>query len=213
MDAESLQKSDRRRSRCLDVFLVVSIIFLFVALTAVAAGGVITVRELRSKLDSTRPPVQFETLKQSEDTPDPAYKMQNFVYLEMTSSKLETSTVPLAQVFYGASTSVGSNFMFDQKQNSLTPLKAGTYFLYIDLNITCNHNCSKGVLTVSVDDKLTCEVKLPDLADITPVTRKCWTVMRLDGQKLFTQMTVPKAGLKNWQLELKGSGIGMFHVA
>ncbi len=121
-----------------------------------------------------------------------------------------TSTMQWAPVSYGAGNSVGSNFMFDPDQNSLQPLRVGTYFIYIDLNLTCTYNCSPGILTVRLDNKLTCEVDLP--ADSTPVSKKCWTVSQIDGQKLLAQMIVPKEGLREWKLELTGSGFGMFLV-
>ncbi|XP_041790072.1 uncharacterized protein LOC121604578 [Chelmon rostratus] len=210
MDVESLQRSGRRSRGCLDVFLVMSIIFLFVAVAAVAVGGVMVVLELRSKLESVRPP--FEHAKFTGETPDPAYKMQNFAYLEAVSSDLKTSTMKWAPVAYGAGTSVGSNFLFDAHQNSLKPERVGTYFMYVELNLTCTYNCTAGLLSVQVGDKLTCKVELPAVADATPVTRKCWTVSQVDRQKLFTQMTVPKEGLQDWKLELSSSRFGMYLV-
>lgn len=116
----------------------------------------------------------------------------------------------LSKVYYGEGTSVGGNFEFDEQQWFLRPRKDGIYFIYIDLNFTCTYNCTSGLLSVKLDNELTCEVKLPSVADSTPVTKKCWTVRRLERQKLFMQMTVPKVGLDNWKLELKGSGLGMF---
>ncbi|XP_044046890.1 uncharacterized protein LOC122873789 [Siniperca chuatsi] len=212
MDVESLQKSGRRRGGCLDIFFFISIMFLFVAVTAMAAGGVIVVMELRSKLESSPPSFEFETSKLTGDTPYPAYKMQNFVYLEASSSELKTSTMHWAPVHYANGMSVGSNFLFDSEQNSLKPKRVGTYFIYINLNLTCTYNCSAGLLSVSVDDKLTCEVELPDVVDSTPVSRKCWTVSWINGERLLTQMTVPEAGLQNWKLELSSSRFGMFLV-
>ncbi|XP_034752483.1 uncharacterized protein LOC117959437 [Etheostoma cragini] len=213
MDTESLQTSGRRRGSCLDVFLVGSIILLFVTVVAVAAGGVMVVMELRSELQSkcARPPVEFETSKLSGITPDPAYKMQNFAYLEAGSSKLENSTMHWAAVNYGTGRSVGSNFLFNEKQHWLKAEKDGTYFIYIELNLSCTYDCNAGILRVKVGDKLTCEVELPAVADSTPVSKKCWTVSQLNGQKLLTEMIVP-TGLQNWKLELSGSKFGMFLV-
>ncbi|XP_068448677.1 uncharacterized protein [Clinocottus analis] len=210
MDVESLQKSGRRRGSCLDVFLVVSVIFLLVAVTAGAAVGVMVVMELRSKLE--RPSFLLEGSKLSGDRLDHTYKMQNFVYLEAISSELKTSTMQWAPVNFDAISSVGSNYLFDSEQHSLKAERTGNYFMYISLNFTCTFNCSAGLLTVHVADKLTCEVQLPAVADSTPVSRKCWTVSQLQGQKLLTQMTVPKEGLENWRLELGSSGLGMFLV-
>lgn len=212
MDVESLQKSDRRRRSCLDVFLVTSVIFLFVAVAAVAVGGLMAVIDLRSKLEPARPSYESEASKLSGDAPDSAYKMQNFAYLEVTSSELKTSTMQWAPVAYGDVTSVGSNFLFDTQQNFLKPERVGTYFMFIDLNLTCTFNCTAGHLSVHVGNKLTCEVELPAVADKTPVSRKCWAVSHIDGEKLFAQMTVPKEGLQDWKLELSSSRFGMFLV-
>lgn len=115
-------------------------------------------------------------------------------------------------IHYGEGTSLGSNFVFDADQNSLMPKHVGTYFIYIDLNLTCTYNCSAALFSVHVSDKLTCDVQLPAVADSRTVIRKCWTVSQIDQQSLFAQMTVPKEGLENWRLELRGSGLGMFHV-
>ncbi len=79
MDVESLQKSGRRRGSCLDIFVVMSIIFLFMALAAVAVIGTMFAVEVRSKLDTTRQSITVgtETSKLTGDTPDPAYKVNN----------------------------------------------------------------------------------------------------------------------------------------
>ncbi|XP_059191924.1 uncharacterized protein LOC131973841 [Centropristis striata] len=211
MDVESLQKSGHRRGRCLDVFLVGSVIFLFVAVAVVTAGGLMLVMQLHSKQDAPRPYFEYQASQQTGQTPDSTFKAQNFAYLEALSSELRTSTVKLDSIPYGTGTSVGSNFEFDSQQHSLTPKEAGTYFIYIELSLTCTHNCSSGHLSVHVGDKLTCEVELPDRVDSTPVSRKCWTVSQLQKEKLLTQMTVPKE-LENWKLELGSSGLGMFLV-
>lgn len=128
------------------------------------------------------------------------------------AGELKTSTVHWTSFEYGEGTSVGSNFIFNPDENSLMPKAVGTYFIYIDLNLTCTYNCGAGLLSVHVGDKLTCEVELPAVADSTVVTRKCWTVSLVQGGRLLTQMTVPKEGLGNWRLESSGSGLGMFLV-
>ncbi|CAJ1053189.1 uncharacterized protein LOC117815251 [Xyrichtys novacula] len=213
MDTESLQSSDRRRGRCLDIFLVVSNIFLFVALIAVAAGGVMCVIELRSKIETSRPPVLGNPSKSKGDPLYQTYKMNNFAYLETRSDSLRTGPMFFKSVPYGEGTSVGSNFVFDGER-SLLASKQGTYFIYIELNIICSHICSAGVLSVSVGDKLTCKVELPErlTEGPTPVSKRCWTVTQLSNDKLSTRMTVSDTGLKNWTMEPKGSGLGMFLV-
>ncbi|XP_040892661.1 uncharacterized protein LOC121180994 [Toxotes jaculatrix] len=212
MDVESLQKTDRRRGSCLDAFFVMSIVFLFVAVTAVAAGGMIAVMDLQSKLKSSPQNFMSVTGVSSLTGPDPMYKMHKFAYLEAKSNELKNSTMQWTQVQYGEGVSLGKNYVFDPEQHSLKPEQAGAYFMYVDLNLTCTYRCEAGLLSVHVGNKLTCEVQLPAVSDSTPVTRKCWTVSKLDGEKLFTQMTVPEDGLQYWKLELNGSGLGMFLV-
>lgn len=114
-----------------------------------------------------------------------------------------------ASVLHGEGSSVGSNFVFNEDQNSLMPRRVGNYFMYINMNLSCTHKCNAGVLKVKVNNKLTCEIELPD--DNRTVSRQCWTVKKFEGESLLAQMTVPEEGLKNWKLELS-SGWGMFLV-
>lgn len=208
-DVESLQESGRRRGSCLDIFLVVSVVSLFVTLAALTAGGLMVVMDLRSQL---KPPREVHPPNLGGDAPSPTNKAQRYAYLEATSSTLKNSTMSWAKVYHGSWESVGSNFDFDQTQHSLRPKQEGTYFMYIDLNLTCTYtnNCNAGLLKVHVGDKLTCEVELP--VHSASVSRKCWTVSWLSDEKLFTQMTVPEGGLNNWKLELNSSGFGVFLV-
>lgn len=209
MDVESLQSSGRRRGSFLDVCLVASVVFLFVAVAAVAVCGAMFVTKLQTNLES--PPPNASRLTGDAHT-NSGYKMQNFVYLTPDSSSLQTSTMKWREVKYGAGGSVGSNFVFEPIQDSLRPRQEGHYFMYINLNLTCVHICKSGVLRVQVGDKLTCELELPEVADSVTVTKKCWTVSRLEEQGLITQMTTPNAGMENWRLDLNNSGFGMFLV-
>ncbi|XP_029917729.1 uncharacterized protein LOC115366427 [Myripristis murdjan] len=211
MDVESLQKSERRRGRCLDVFLVTSVLVLFMLVAAVVAGGVMVTMELRSKVAPMRPPIEVGTpAKLTGDTPAPAYKMQNLAYLEATSSQLKNFTMSWSPVLFGAGKSIGSHFHFEPTQHSLQPRSEGHYFIYLNLNVTCTHRCNASLLTVHLGDKLTCKMELPQGA-VTPVSKQCWTVAHLDDQmRLVAQMIVPKEELTNWKLEPKGSNFGMF---
>lgn len=132
--------------------------------------------------------------------------------LSPPAGELKNSTMHWAPVYYGAGMSVGSNFLFNPEQQSLKPERSGMYFMYIDLNFTCTYTCGAGLLSVSVGSKLTCEVELPVSNSSTPVSKKCWAVTQMDGEKLFTQMTVPEKGLQHWKLTLETSGFGMFLV-
>ncbi|XP_061625482.1 uncharacterized protein LOC133476302 [Phyllopteryx taeniolatus] len=211
MDIECQEKKGRERVRCLDVCVVVSILVLFAALTVVAAACVPALMKLSSQVDSPLKPFQFATAELRGLSPSPAYQMQNFAFLEAVSSKLGNSTVQWDPVHYSAGESVGSNFQFDSKQHLLRPRRAGTYFIYLNLNLTCTYRCSAGLLSVRVGDKLSCQVHL--LAESEQESKRCWTVGWLDtNTRLLTHMSVPKEGLQNWKLELNGSNLGMFLV-
>ncbi|XP_013883834.1 uncharacterized protein LOC106532342 [Austrofundulus limnaeus] len=212
-DVESLQKTDRRRGSCMNIFLITSIFFLFVSVAALAVCGVMTVRKLQSDLLK---PYQVsdsgivESL--SGEQPLPGFKMQNFAYIEAVTSTVNNKTMEWAPVTYGEGNSIGSKYIFKSNKNSLNPRQMGTYFIYIEVNLTCTYtsNCSAGVLKLHVGDKLTCNVKLP--AHARSVSEKCFTVTQLDTSELLTQMVVPTHGLQNWKLEMTGSGLGMFLV-
>ncbi|KAM9315325.1 uncharacterized protein KZ484_024989 [Pholidichthys leucotaenia] len=201
VDIESLQERVRRRGSCLDVFLVASVGFLFLAVAGLA--GVMFV----VKLPPTSGPDRLTGVTHSL-----RYKMENFAYLEFTKSELDNYTMHLAPVDYGNGTSVGSTFSFFQKQHSLKPQRQGTFFMYADLHFTCSSVCStSSIVTVSVgDNKLNCEVELP--ANSTSVSKKCWTVAQLEDKRMCTQMTVANAKENKWTLEVKKSGIGMFLI-
>ncbi|XP_051802266.1 uncharacterized protein LOC127533406 isoform X2 [Acanthochromis polyacanthus] len=228
-DVESLQESGRRRGSCLDIFLVVSVVFLFVTLTALTVVGLMVVMELRSELKTLRVsnPREFETpsLPPSKLQAD---KMQNYAYLEATPGELRNSTMSWLEFEQGNWKSVGNNVDFDKKQHSLKLKQKGTYFMFIDLNVTCKAICNAGLLRVHVGDKLTCELELPATLEkpqnVTSVSRKtsesrktsvsskCWTVSWLSDEKLLAQMTVSEGQLNDWFLEGTGSGFGVFLV-
>ncbi|XP_077427314.1 uncharacterized protein LOC144055315 [Vanacampus margaritifer] len=210
MDMECQQKRSRDRVRCLDVCVVTSIIVLLAALTAMAAVCVPVLITLQSEVHRLK--VHSGNKGEGSTPTTTAYKMQNFALLEAISSRLENSNVQWDSVHYGAGKSVGSNFHFDANQHSLSPRHAGTYFIYLNLNLTCtSYNCSAGLFSVHVGDKLSCQVKLQK--ESLQESKKCWTVSWLDGKTpLLTYMSVPKEGLQNWKLELVGSNLGMFLV-
>ncbi|XP_030596341.1 uncharacterized protein LOC115787698 [Archocentrus centrarchus] len=211
VDTESLQERSPRRGRCLDNFLVMSIAFLFAAMTVLTVGGVMAVMQLRSEVKSLSP---ISSLERSEllkgDASSPVYKMEKFAYLSAGLSTLGNSTMQWIKNAYGEGTSVGNDFDFNQAQHSLKPLRNGTYFMYLDLHFSCTYQCKPNVVTVSVGDKLTCKVELPE--NSAPVSKKCWTVKRLQSEGLLAQMTVLKEGMDNWKLELQNSGFGIFLI-
>lgn len=208
-DVESLQESGRRRGSCLDIFLVVSVISLFMTLTALTVGGLMVVMELRTELKALGKPREPHNPSPQIGAPQ-ADKVQNYAYLEAISSELRNSTMSWDEFSHGPWKSVGNNIDFDKKQHSLQLKQEGTYLMFIDLKVTCNSKCNAGLLRVHVSDKLTCELELP--ANSVSVSRKCWTVSWLSDEKLFAQMTVSEGELNYWKLEGNGSGFGMFLV-
>ncbi|CAG5928911.1 unnamed protein product, partial [Menidia menidia] len=200
LDVESLQKSGQRRRACLDAFLVGSVMLLFVAVSALTAGGLMVLKRLEGQKKIQPYGFQPENLKGV--TPSPAYKA--------SKSELDNATMTFAEVEYGAGTSVGSNFDWNGHQNSLQPKKKGVYFVYLTLSVSCTHECNAGLLRMTVDDILTCDVELE--ANKTSASKTCWTVSGLQGQRLSAQMRVLNDKLGNWKLVLKDSSLGIFLV-
>ena len=131
--------------------------------------------------------------------------------LPSPSGQLDNYTMTGTRTAYGEGNSVGSNFHWDSDQNSLKPHKEGIYFVYINLSLTCTSStCRAGLLRLTMDDKLTCEVELT--SNKTSESKKCWTVKPLHGQRLNIQMNVLKDKLENWKLDLPNSGFGIFLV-
>lgn len=122
---------------------------------------------------------------------------------------LSNITLKWSSIPYGAGSTVGSNFIFDEEQHSLRPQNEGMYFIYTQLKFTCTHKCKAGHLSIDVGGKLTCQVEFK--AGTAPVSKKCWTVAHLDGEKLLTYMTASNT-LQDWKLEHDGSELGMFLV-
>ncbi|XP_055081285.1 uncharacterized protein LOC129456657 [Periophthalmus magnuspinnatus] len=211
-DIESLQKGDARRGRGLDFCLVLSVIVLFTGLVALAVAGVLVIHDLQSQLQHKRvqsvPPVP-EAAHVVVDAPGKSLKMQS-VYLGATSYELNNKTMTLDPQ---SERPLGSNFEFNPVRHTLS-VKHGTYFLYMEVNVTCLSRCQSGVFTIRVSDKLSCEMKLPNSTDSQPIQRKCWTVTSLSKKtELLAQMTLPHGPLPHWRLELRGSGFGLFLVS
>ncbi|XP_057698625.1 uncharacterized protein LOC130919960 [Corythoichthys intestinalis] len=197
---------NRGRVRCLDAFMVASIVALFAALGVLAAVCVPPVMELQSKVNTG-----LQEYKVGTEEPSVPTQRQNFAYLEASSSELGNATFKWEPVYYSNRTTVGSNFLFDNDQHWLQPLRTGSYFIYLNLNLTCTYRCSSGLLSVRVGDILSCQVKLH--AKSKQESKNCWTVHRLESEKqLLTQMSVDEGGLKDWKLELYGSNLGVFRV-
>lgn len=219
MDMESQQKKGARRGRWLDSCLVLSVIVLFAGLTSLAVAGVLVVRDLQSKLQHQRAHPEFKTSKVIGSAPDSTFKMLNFAYLEYSSSVLKNHTMPLHEVSYLAEKSVGSNYEFNSVQHTLKVKQKGSYFVYVELNVTCVGSCNPGHFRVQLSasesnsDTLHCDVHLSAQDTQQPQQKKCWTVTTLkENTTLLSQMSLPQGPLPHWKLVLRGSGFGMFLV-
>ncbi|KAG7265112.1 hypothetical protein CRUP_020069 [Coryphaenoides rupestris] len=141
--------------------------------------------------------------------------MQNFAYLEAKTSALGNGPMEWSPVSYGAGGSVGSNFVFHAEQRALELKRDGSYFLYVDLQLICTTECdATGPVTVSIGKDFTCTVELPKRSGSSgPLSHKCWEVVRMTaGTRLIATMTVPESSPKQWMLDVKKSGQGIFLV-
>ncbi|CAB1344248.1 unnamed protein product [Coregonus sp. 'balchen'] len=180
MDVES-QRSARPRGRCLDVFLVSSVVLLLLTVATVVVMGTLALVELRSEI-AVKPSV-VDTHRSTE------------------TSHVEPSSMPVYKVDYGQGSSLGDLYTYDLTHHTLKTAQDGFYFLYLDLQLTCTAKCGRGILVVQVashgDEKLTCQVELPEWSESNPVTtvkRKCWMVRWLDSEsRLMGRMVVPEA--------------------
>ncbi|XP_038163315.1 uncharacterized protein LOC119798042 [Cyprinodon tularosa] len=210
VDVESQKSSARRRGSCVTVFLGISVLMLFVAVAALAVWGMLVVKELRSELHDTTSHVAYS--RNSDPSSSSSYKMQNFVYVKLNQASPDNVTTPLELVKSGEGTSVGSNFQYDQLKQSLKPAKEGVYFMYIQVTVSCTHHCKPDLLQLEVSNtQLTCDLELTKDIHLTPLSRKCWAVERLDGKELNVQMTI-QSKQNNLRLDVNKSGFGMFLV-
>ncbi|XP_051560135.1 uncharacterized protein LOC127444663 [Myxocyprinus asiaticus] len=222
-DVESQSSGARSRSRCLDTFLTVSVIALFIMFIVALAAALLFVKHIESEMnarttqdsDGQKGPLEMVA-------PGAAYKMQNFAYLRATNSQLKENVMEWESIPYGKGQSIGSMYSYEKNQRVLNVNEAGSYFLYVQLTFSCTHICPAGQFTTSFynqDNKkqLTCTVSLPKMPDMNgslPVSRTCWHVITLPEQKsrLLAKTEFSEQTLNNWKLDLNDSGFGMFLV-
>ncbi|KAF4075507.1 hypothetical protein AMELA_G00235200 [Ameiurus melas] len=218
-DVESLQPGPRRRGSCMDTFLLVSVLTLFLMVLSGAALGFWIVKDLRAEMHGvhTAPEPFRSAMNMTLRGLPNAYKMENFAYLRAISSPVKNGTMLWEPIVYRNSTTMGSRYKFNSEHGALRMEKGGTYFMYTQLNLTCTWRCGGGSLSVTFEDNqgkehLSCTLHLPDTTSI-PVVEKCWTVIHHlePNSRLIAKMhaTVPPRG---WSLDLNHSGFGMFLV-
>ncbi|XP_016112901.1 uncharacterized protein [Sinocyclocheilus grahami] len=220
-DVESQSPAVRSRSRCLDTFLTVSVIALFLMFMATLAGALYFAKHIEDEINA-RKTGHTDGVTDSQVAPfhgtGDAYKMQNFVYLRATESELKTGVMAWEPFAYGKGQTIGSLYSYEKNQNVLTINESGSYFLYVQLNFSCTGRCPSGQFTVSFYNKhnsveLPCTVSLPERSKETPHSQTCWRVVTFqeNGNRLMVKSQV-EGTLNNWKLEMNDSGFGMFLV-
>lgn len=118
---------------------------------------------------------------------------------------------------YLNSSTIGSSYSFDPINGVLKVNRDASYFLYIQLNLTCVNRCGKGTLSVTFEsdgELLSCSLHLPTITSTSkPVVEKCWTV--IPHLSKGTQLNARMHGFvapKGWSLDLNHSGFGMFLI-
>ncbi|XP_051982132.1 uncharacterized protein LOC127643422 [Xyrauchen texanus] len=221
-DAESQTSDARSRTRCLDTFLTVSVIALFVVFLVVLAAALFFVKHVESEINAQTSQVSNGYTDKLKAGAGAAYNMQNFAHLRPTNSQLVEGEVEWESISYVKGQSIGSMYSYEKKDRVLTVKAAGSYFLYVQLTFTCTHICPSSQFTASFYDQhenkqLTCTVSLPNMPDMNgslPVNRTCWRVITFleKESSLLAKTTFSEQNLVNWKLDLNNSGFGMFVV-
>ncbi|KAG9337856.1 hypothetical protein JZ751_027507 [Albula glossodonta] len=212
-DIESLQP---RAGRSLQACLVTSVITLFVLLIGVTVTATLFIRQIQTEL-ATISKDPLEHIPGSEAYRSEKYKMQNFAYLRANSDQLKNETMTWAA---SSSGSVGSRYLYNDKQQALQPQLEGSYLLYLDLELRCVRSdlrkCGEAHVTVKVmmnmqSSTLDCEAQLPrGKKDVRAA--KCWKVVQLGPtDRLITSMEA-HGDTQSWKLNTNQSGLGMFLV-
>ncbi|XP_042614864.1 uncharacterized protein LOC109088351 [Cyprinus carpio] len=220
-DVESQSPAARSRSRCLDTFLTVSVIALFLMFMVAGSGALYFAKHIKDEIDA-------RTTRRSDGSANAlvapfaktgnAYKMENFVYLRATESELKTGVMAWETFAYGKGQTIGSRYSYEEKQNVLNIKEGGTYFLYVQLNFSCTGRCPSGQFTVSFYNKhnseeLSCTVSLPVWSEEAPHSQTCWRVVTFpENENRLMAKSQTEGTLDNWKLEMNDSGFGMFLV-
>lgn len=119
---------------------------------------------------------------------------------------------------YGKTHTIGSLYSYDKSHKALDVTYSGSYFLYVELSLSCTGICSPGIFNVSFynrhDSKeFSCTVLLPKVNGSEPVRRTCWHVVTFpeDGNRLMAKSEI-QGSLDDWSLLFNDSGFGIFRV-
>lgn len=116
----------------------------------------------------------------------------------------------------GNSSSIGTNYDFNQRQRVLRVKQPGSYFIYLNLSLKSTdvaHSTDgevKVTLKFSDGQLLTCKVKL---TDDSAVQERCFAVVQHLGpdSHINAEMSVHRSA-DGWKLVSNESGFGMFLV-
>ncbi|CAM4457667.1 hypothetical protein PO909_016441 [Leuciscus waleckii] len=219
-DVES-QSQSRSRSRCLDTFLTGSVIALFIMFAVTLAGALWFAKHIENELNGrTSRESEAESGALIANLPDTgiAYKMQNFAYLRPIKSGLKSENMAWEGFAYGKTHTIGSLYSYDKSQKALDVTYSGSYFLYVQLSLSCRAVCSPGQFTVSFYNRqnskeLSCTVKLQEVNGTEPIRQTCWRVVTFPdhGDRLMAKSEI-QGSLDDWSLEVNDSGFGIFRV-
>ncbi|KAM9454987.1 uncharacterized protein Hap1MRO34_020761 [Clarias gariepinus] len=221
-DVESLQPVPRQRGRCLDCFLLGSVIALLVLVLLGGALGYWVVTDLRREMDERCPRAPQGLVSALKDgsgigSISSSYKGQNFAYLTANDSELKDGNMFWTDIMYGSTSSIGSGYSYKSGEAFLTVRKDGPYFLYTQLNLTCIGVCTNGSVIITFYDEkselLSCELDL-STPPYKPIVKNCYTVIpRLtNGTRITAKMQTELESVDGWKLDLNHSGFGMFLV-
>ncbi|XP_072513259.1 uncharacterized protein [Salminus brasiliensis] len=214
-DVESLE-SRVARSRRMDMCLVGSVVVLFALVLSGFAAAALFAWNLNAGAESVhRSPQAIVSQQGSDDSP---YKAKSFAYLRASVSSagvMSKGVMAWEPIPYGEGQTMGSGYSYNPTQRMLTVKHEGSYFLYVQLNLSCIFQCSNEVLTITFEDhnrveQLSCTMEL--LGNQTAV-KKCWTVIpHLEKNSRLLAKIHSNKELKNRRLEVNSSGFGMFLV-
>ncbi|KAL2086368.1 hypothetical protein ACEWY4_017427 [Coilia grayii] len=219
-DVESLVSTLRHRNKCVYVCLTCLTVALVATSLCGAAVFALLWGNVQKQISSLKPP-QTMSMSLSSSPEADRFKSGHLAYLRATQVEAKHNhTMIWEAIPYGSSSSVGSNFQYDQPKGMLTVKSAGSYFVYINLRFTpTDTSCARNRINVTLksagEPLLSCVVELPDCqVHYAPVTKKCWDVVRhlQENSQLSADMHGTKDELYGWKLVSNDSGLGIFLV-
>ncbi|XP_015204402.1 uncharacterized protein [Lepisosteus oculatus] len=207
-DPESLV--ERSRGRCLDKFLLASVVFLFLAVFGAAAGAAVFLQNLKSSEERI---ADLPTPSSRRALPgEPYYK--KIAYVHADTGKISNQSMKWRSVRSAGGNPVGTLFTFNQITGVISPTVEGMFYLYVDLVLTCTANCKSGSVTVTFMNKndvvLDCRIDIPDTFDTQ--VQKCWNITTLSSHSQLHASMKVDTEQSDWKLDENRSGFGIFLI-